>query len=111
MLFRSYHHSCFPVTIEFVDELSKTVNELKEVIENPDIQSLKANGEFDRVKYVAKNKYGDIFVFSKKPSKGINVWFPETGDRWVENITSQQAYALCGTEPRWDDIEPTPVKR
>ena len=102
--FKAYHD-------RIVDELNKTVNELKEVIENPDIQSLKANGEFDRVKYVAKNKYGDIFVFSKKPSKGINVWFPETGDRWVENITSQQAYALCGTEPRWDDIEPTPVKR
>ena len=102
--FKAYHD-------RIVDELNKTVNELKEVIGNTDIQSLKANGEFDMVKYVAKNKYGDIFVFSKKPSKGINVWFPETGDRWVEDITQEQAYVLCGRIPQWSDEDPTPVKR
>lgn len=103
-LFKAYHD-------RIVDELNKTVNELKEVIENTEIQNLKALGEFDMVKYVAKNKYGDIFVFSKKPSKGINVWLPETGERWVEGITQEQAYALCGRVPQWEDDEPTPVKR
>ena len=62
-----------------------------------------------KAKWVAADKVGSIFAFSKEPKKGVYVWFPQKDD-WFESITEEQAIALCGRVPQWPD-KPTRVKQ
>lgn len=90
--------------IKELEELKTRVSELENRNEEiPDVSGL------DWVKYVAANKYGDIFGFSDIPIKGLMFWFPQKDGR-LESITDKQAIALCGRVPHWLD-KPIPVKK
>ena len=88
--------------IKELEKLKARVSELENMNkEIPDISK--------RAKWVAADKGGSIFAFSKEPKKGIYVWFPQKDD-WFESITEEQAIALCGIVPHWPD-NPIPVKK
>ena len=69
----------------------------------------KTLAKYNWAKYVAADKVGSIFAFSKGPVKKVYEWFPQKDDLF-KSITEEQAIVLCGRVPQWDDTEPTPVK-
>ena len=90
--------------IKALEELKTRVSELENRItkeEVPDISGL------DWVKYVAANRYGEVFGFDDMPIKGLTRWFTQENGR-LESITEKQAFALCGRVPQWLD-KPIPV--
>ena len=59
------------------------------------------------VKWVATECNGEIWAYSYKPKKLKITW--EARDyKDYDQITPEQAIALCGRMPRWEDEEPTP---
>ena len=74
--------------IKELEELKTRVSELENRItkeEVPDISGL------DWVKYVATNRYGEVFGFDDIPIKGLSRWFTQENGR-LESITEKQAF-------------------
>ena len=64
--------------------------------------------DFYWAKYVTTNKDGEICALESLPEKGGQWWWPLSTTRF-KTITPEQAIALCGRVPQWEDEEPTPV--
>ena len=60
-------------------------------------------------KWVATDMTGDVYAYESRPYKVETHWLWGDNDRYI-NIIPNQAIALCGRVPKWEDEEPTPVK-
>lgn len=61
-------------------------------------------------RWVATDMTGDVYAYESRPYKVEDHWLWEDNDKYIE-ITPNQAITLCGRLPKWEDEEPTPVKK
>ena len=81
---------------EIVDSVAKTG-----VSDRPD---------FHWAKYVATDEDGEVWAYADRPIRDTKSWKKWVSfDAYMEHITPEQAMALCGRVPKWEDEEPTPV--
>ena len=89
----------------------KIVEHLNQAVESKEAEITRLKNlcvRFSWAKWVATDEDGCIFAYEAKPIKIMNVWEPLY--RHFEKITPEQAIALCGRVPAWED-EPIPVKQ
>ena len=60
------------------------------------------------VNWVTENREGGFLGYELKPKRQELIWVSD-GDMCT--LTPEEADALCGRLPIWDDQEPTPIKR
>ena len=97
--FKAYHD-------RIVDELNKTVSELKEIIEKKETQN-----PHGWVKYVATDENGCIYAYNSKPYKHKHEWVHGVDGDTLKELTIEQVLDLGIRVPKWSDNEPTPVKK
>ena len=90
--------------IKALEELKTKVSELENRITKEELPDIS-----DWAKWVATDATEAIFAYKYKPTKSVAIWKDEANKYTC--ITPGQALALCGRVPKWEDEEPTPVKR
>lgn len=91
--------------IKELEELKARVSELENRITNStDVSDLYW------AKWIATEETGEIWAYSYKPKK-LEITWDAIDYHSYDLITPEQAIALCGRVPKWEDDKPTPVKR
>lgn len=92
--------------IKELEELKARVSELENRITKEELPDL------GWAKWVAADENGEVYAYKEKPSRDEGEW------RYIGSMSWQFSphehdivIALCGRLPKWEDEEPTPVKR
>lgn len=98
---------CLKEAEKIVNENDRYINEASEPEPEPEPET--DSLDLSWAKWVATDMTGDVYAYESRPYKVETHWLWEDNDRYID-IIPNQAIALCGRVPKWEDSEPTPVK-